>query len=134
MMSFQNDLDKPRQITKDSPKDIVEVVEFVKRIYPRKGKIKDGDWQVVKVKSVAKGDTFVVVGNMVAMTDEYDTQYKIGGKLTYSDRTEEWQYSIYYSQELYEFKTKEDTEVFLSFFLTDTQLSNFLTVFPVNVK
>lgn len=130
MMSFQNDLDKPRQITKDSPKDIVEVVEFVKRIYPRKGKIKDGDWQVVKVKSVEKGDTFVVVGNMVAMTDEYDTQYKIGGKLSYSDRTEEWQYSIYYSQELYEFKTKEDTEVFLSFFLTDTQLSNFLTVFP----
>ena len=130
MMSFQNDLDKPRQITKDSPKDIVEVVEFVKRIYPRKGKIKDGDWQVVKVKSVEKGDTFVVVGNMVAMTDEYDTQYKIGGKLLYSDRTEEWQYSIYYSQELYEFKTKEDTEVFLSFFLTDAQLSNFLTVFP----
>lgn len=130
MMSFQNDLDKPRQITKDSPKDIVEVVEFVKRIYPRKGKIKDGDWQVVKVKSVEKGDTFVVVGNMVAMTDEYDTQYKIGGKLSYSDRTEEWQYSIYYSQELYEFKTKEDTEVFLSFFLTDAQLSNFLTVFP----
>lgn len=130
MMSFQNDLDKPRQITKDSPKDIVEVVEFVKRIYPRKGRIKDGDWQVVKVKSVEKGDTFVVVGNMVAMTDEYDTQYKIGGKLSYSDRTEEWQYSIYYSQELYEFKTKEDTEVFLSFFLTDTQLNNFLTVFP----
>lgn len=130
MMSFQNDLDKPRQITKDSPKDIVEVVEFVKRIYPRKGKIKDGDWQVVKVKSVEKGDTFVVVGNMVAMTDEYDTQYKIGGKLSYSDRTEEWQYNIYYSQELYEFKTKEDTEVFLSFFLTDAQLSNFLTVFP----
>ena len=130
MMSFQNDLDKPRQITKDSPKDIVEVVEFVKRIYPRKGKIKDGDWQVVKVKSVEKGDTFVVVGNMVAMTDEYDTQYKIGGKLSYSDRTEEWQYSIYYSQELYEFKTKEDTEVFLSFFLTDTQLNNFLSVFP----
>ena len=130
MMSFQNDLDKPRQITKDSPKDIVEVVEFVKRIYPRKGRIKDGDWQVVKVKSVEKGDTFVVVGNMVAMTDEYDTQYKIGGKLSYSDRTEEWQYSIYYSQELYEFKTKEDTEVFLSFFLTDAQLSNFLTVFP----
>lgn len=130
MMSFQNDLDKPRQITKDSPKDIVEVVEFVKRIYPRKGKIKDGDWQVVKVKSVEKGDTFVVVGNMVAMTDEYSTQYKIGGKLSYSDRTEEWQYSIYYSQELYEFKTKEDTEVFLSFFLTDAQLSNFLTVFP----
>ena len=130
MMSFQNDLDKPRQITKDSPKDIVEVVEFVKRIYPRKGRIKDGDWQVVKVKSVEKGDTFVVVGNMVAMTDEYDTQYKIGGKLSYSDRTDEWQYSIYYSQELYEFKTKEDTEVFLSFFLTDTQLSNFLTVFP----
>lgn len=130
MMSFQNDLDKPRQITKDSPKDIVEVVEFVKRIYPRKGRIKDGDWQVVKVKSVEKGDTFVVVGNMVAMTDEYSTQYKIGGKLSYSDRTEEWQYSIYYSQELYEFKTKEDTEVFLSFFLTDAQLSNFLTVFP----
>lgn len=130
MMSFQNDLDKPRQITKDSPKDIVEVVEFVKRIYPRKGRIKDGDWQVVKVKSVEKGDTFVVVGNMVAMTDEYDTQYKIGGKLSYSDRTEEWQYSIYYSQELYEFKTKEDTEVFLSFFLTDAQLNNFLTVFP----
>lgn len=130
MMSFQNDLDKPRQITKDSPKDIVEVVEFVKRIYPRKGKIKDGDWQVVKVRSVEKSDTFVVVGNMVAMTDEYDTQYKIGGKLSYSDRTDEWQYSIYYSQELYEFKTKEDTEVFLSFFLTDTQLSNFLTVFP----
>lgn len=130
MMSFQNDLDKPRQITKDSPKDIVEVVQFVKRIYPRKGKIKDGDWQVVKVKSVEKGDTFVVVGGMVAMTDEYDTQYKIGGKLSYSDRTEEWQYSIYYSQELYEFKTKEDIEVFLGFFLTDTQLSNFLTVFP----
>ena len=130
MMSFQNDLDKPRQITKDSPKDIVEVVEFVKRIYPRKGRIKDGDWQVVKVKSVENGDTFVVVGNMVAMTDEYDTRYKIGGKLSYSDRTEEWQYGIYYSQELYEFKTKEDTEVFLSFFLTDTQLSNFLTVFP----
>ena len=130
MMSFQNELDKPRQITKDSPKDIVEVVEFVKRIYPRKGKIKDGDWQVVKVKSVEKGDTFVVVGNMVAMTDEYDTQYKIGGKLSYSDRTEEWQYGIYYSQEIYEFKTKEDIEVFLSFFLTDTQLSNFLTVFP----
>ena len=130
MMSFQNDLDKPRQITKDSPKDIVEVVTFVKRIYPRKGRIKDGDWQVVKVKSVEKGDTFIVVGNMVAMTDEYDTQYKIGGKLSYSDRTEEWQYTIYYSQELYEFKTKEDIEVFLSFFLTDTQLSNFLTVFP----
>ena len=130
MMSFQNDLDKPRQITKDSPKDIVEVVEFVKRIYPRKGKIKDGDWQVVKVKSVEKSDTFIVVGNMVAMTDEYDTQYKIGGKLSYSDRTEEWQYSVYYSQEIYEFKTKEDTEVFLSFFLTDAQLSNFLTVFP----
>ena len=130
MMSFQNDLDKPRQITKDSPKDIVEVVEFVKRIYPRKGRIKDGDWQVVKVKSVEKGDTFVIVGTMVAMTDEYDTQYKIGGKLSYSDRTEEWQYTIYYSQELYEFKTKEDTEVFLSFFLTDTQLNNFLSVFP----
>ena len=130
MMSFQNELDKPRQITKDSPKDIVEVVEFVKRIYPRKGKIKDGDWQVVKVKSVEKGDTFVVVGNMVAMTDEYDTRYKIGGKLSYSDRTEEWQYGIYYSQEIYEFKTKEDTEVFLSFFLTDTQLSNFLAIFP----
>ena len=130
MMSFQNELDKPRQITKDSPKDIVETVEFVKRIYPRKGKIKDGDWQVVKVKSVEKGDTFVVVGNMVAMTDEYDTQYKIGGKLSYSDRTGEWQYGIYYSQEIYEFKTKEDIEVFLSFFLTDTQLSNFLIVFP----
>ena len=130
MMSFQNDLDKPRQITKDSPKDIVEVVEFVKRIYPRKGRIKDGDWQVIKVKSVEKGDTFVIVGTMVAMTDEYDTQYKIGGKLSYSDRTEEWQYNVYYSQELYEFKTKEDTEVFLSFFLTDTQLNNFLSIFP----
>lgn len=130
MMSFQNELDKPRQITKDSPKDIVEVVEFVKRIYPKKGRIKDGDWQVVKVKSVEKGDTFVIVGTMIAMTDEYDTQYKIGGKLSYSDRTEEWQYNVYYSQELYEFKTKEDTEVFLSFFLTDTQLNNFLSIFP----
>lgn len=130
MMSFQNDLDKPRQITKDSSKDIVEVVEFVKRIYPKKGRIKDGDWQVVKVKSVEKGDTFVIVGTMIAMTDEYDTQYKIGGKLSYSDRTEEWQYNVYYSQELYEFKTKEDTEVFLSFFLTDTQLNNFLSIFP----
>ena len=130
MMSFQNDLDKPRQITKDSPKDIVEVVQFVKRIYPRKGRIKDGDWQVVKVKSVEKGDTFVVVGTMIAMTDEYDTQYKIGGKLSYSGRTEEWQYNVYYSQELYEFKTKEDMEVFLRFFLTDTQLNNFLTIFP----
>ena len=128
-MPFQSDLGVPRELTKDSPKDIVEVVKFVKRIYPKKA-VKDGDWQVVKVKSVEHNDVYTVVGNMVAMTDEYDTTYKIGGKLSFSDRTQEWQYAIYYSQEIYEFKTKKDTEIFLSYFLTDNQMENLLDTFP----
>ena len=128
-MPFQSDLGVPRELTKDSPKDIVEVVKFVKRIYPKKA-VKDGDWQVVKVKSVEHNDVYTVVGNMVAMTDEYDTTYKIGGKLSFSDRTQEWQYAIYYSQEIYEFKTKKDTEIFLSYFLTDNQMENLLDAFP----
>ena len=128
-MPFQSDLGVPRKLTKDSPKDIVEVVKFVKRIYPKKA-IKDGDWQVVKVKSVEHNDVYTVVGNMVAMTDEYDTTYKIGGKLSFSDKTQEWQYAIYYSQEIYEFKTKKDTEIFLSYFLTDNQMENLLDTFP----
>lgn len=128
-MPFQSDLGVPRELTKDSPKDIVEVVKFVKRIYPKKA-VKDGDWQVVRVKSVEHNDVYTVVGNMVAMTDEYDTTYKIGGKLAFSDRTQEWQYAIYYSQEIYEFKTKKDTEIFLSYFLTDNQMENLLDTFP----
>ena len=128
-MPFQSDLGVPRELTKDSPKDIVEVVKFVKRIYPKKA-VKDGDWQVVRVKSVEHNDVYTVVGNMVAMTDEYDTTYKIGGKLSFSDRTQEWQYTIYYSQEIYEFKTKKDTEIFLSYFLTGKQMENLLDAFP----
>ena len=133
-MSFQSSLGVPRQLTKDSPKDIVETVKFVRRLYP-KNKVKDGDWQIVKVKSVENNDTLTLVGNMVAMTDEYDTQYKVGCKLAYSDRVQEWQYNVYYSQEVYEFKNDEDVKIFLGFFLTDIQLDNFLETFsnPIEV-
>ena len=131
--AFKSDLPRQREINRLSQKEIVEVVTFVKRLFPKK-QVKDGDWQVVIVKSVEHNDTFTVVGKMVAMTDEYDTTYKVGCKLDFSDRMNAWQYNVYYSQEIYEFKTDEDVKVFLGHFLTPIQLANMLDVYPKPIE
>lgn len=118
-----------REVNANSPKEVIENVKFIKRFYP-KGVVRDGDWQIVEVKSEETNETYVIVGNLVAMTDEYDATYRVGCTLGYNDKRSEWQYSVYYSQEIYEFKTVEDQRVFLGQVLTDSQLKSVFDMFP----
>ena len=49
-ITMYNGLRKTRDVTKNSHKQITEIVTFVKRLYP-KARVRNGDWQVVVVNS-----------------------------------------------------------------------------------
>lgn len=126
---------KTRDVTKNSPKSIVEVVTFVKRLYP-KGVVKNGDWQVVVVHNKEYREDFVITGNMLAMDDfqDYEAQYKIVANLEWNEKRSEWGYVVKFSQEVYEFKSIDDQKIFLGTFLTDTQLNNIFNMYDNPIK
>lgn len=126
---------KTRDVTKNSPKSIVEVVTFVKRLYP-KGVVKNGDWQVVVVHNKECREDFVITGNMLAMDDfqDYEAQYKIVANLEWNEKRSEWGYVVKFSQEVYEFKSIDDQKIFLGTFLTDTQLNNIFNMYDNPIK
>ena len=126
---------KTRDVTKNSPKSIVEVVTFVKRLYP-KGAVKNGDWQVVVVHNKEYREDFVITGNMLAMDDfqDYEAQYKIVANLEWNEKRSEWGYVVKFSQEVYEFKSIDDQKIFLGTFLTDTQLNNIFNMYDNPIK
>ena len=126
---------KTRDVTKNSPKSIVEVVTFVKRLYP-KGAVKNGDWQVVVVHNKECREDFVITGNMLAMDDfqDYEAQYKIVANLEWNEKRSEWGYVVKFSQEVYEFKSIDDQKIFLGTFLTDTQLNNIFNMYDNPIK
>ena len=129
-ITMYNGLRKTRDVTKDSPKQITEIVTFVKRLYP-KTKPSNGDWQVVVVNSKEHKEDFVITGNMIAMEDyeEYEAEYKIVANLEWNDKREEWGYVVTYSQELYEFKTIEDQYIFLNTFLNEKQIKGIFDMY-----
>lgn len=126
---------KTRDVTENSPKEITEVVTFVKRLYPR-GLTKDGDWQVNIVTSKEYREDFTITGKMVAMenADGYEAEYKIVARLEWNERREEWGYTVVYSQEVYEFKTLEDQRIFLNNILNDKQLEDLFTMYENPIK
>ena len=129
-ITMYNGLRKTRDVTKDSPKQITEIVTFVKRLYPRT-KPSNGDWQVVVVNSKEYKEDFILTGNMIAMEDyeEYEAEYKIVANLEWNDKREEWGYVVTYSQELYEFKTIEDQYIFLNTFLNEKQIKGIFDMY-----
>ena len=112
-ITMYNGLRKTRDVTKNSPKQITEIVTFVKRLYP-KARVRHGDWQVVVVNSKEYKEDFIITGNMIAMEDyeEYEAEYKIVANLEWNDKREEWVYVVKYSQEVYKFKTIDDQYTF----------------------
>ena len=135
-ITMYNGLRKTRDVTKDSPKQITEIVTFVKRLYP-KARVRNGDWQVVVVNSKEYKEDFVITGNMIAMEDyeEYEAEYKIVANLEWNDKREEWGYVVKYSQEVYKFKTIDDQYTFLSTFLNQKQLDGIFSLYdnPIEV-
>ena len=129
-ITMYNGLRKTRDITKDSPKQITEIVTFVKRLYP-KARARNGDWQVVVVNSKEYKEDFIITGNMIAMEeyDEYEAEYKIVAKLEWNDKRNEWGYVVTYSQEVYEFKTIENQYTFLNTFLNEKQLKGIFDMY-----
>ena len=129
-ITIYNGLRKTRDVTKNSPKQITEIVTFVKRLYP-KARVRNGDWQVVVVNSKEHKEDFVITGNMIAMEDyeEYEAEYKIVANLEWNNKREEWGYVVKYSQEIYKFKTIDDQYTFLSTFLNQKQLDGIFSLY-----
>ena len=125
---------------RDEPTKTIDcTVKFAKRIYPKRVSGEDGDWQVclVDIVSVNEGVPYCkrgvsIVGNMVWLTDEYDSEYRIVGDLTESTKYGGLQYIVTYSQEIYEFDTYEKQVTFLDYILTEKQLNNLIKEYPQN--
>ena len=125
---------------RDEPTKTIDcTVKFVKRIYPKRVSGEDGVWQVclVDIVSVNEGVPYCkrgvsIVGNMVWLTDEYDSEYRIVGDLTENTKYGGLQYIVTYSQEIYEFDTYEKQVTFLDYILTDKQLNNLIKEYPQN--
>ena len=125
---------------RDEPTKTIDcTVKFAKRIYPKRVSGEDGDWQVclVDIVSVNEGVPYCkrgvsIVGNMVWLTDEYDSEYRIVGDLTESTKYGGFQYIVTYSQEIYEFDTYEKQVAFLDYILTEKQLNNLIKEYPQN--
>lgn len=132
--------DFSRTRKRDEPTKTIDcTVKFAKRIYPKRVSGEDGDWQVclVDIVSVNEGVPYCkrgvsIVGNMVWLTDEYDSEYRIVGDLTESTKYGGLQYIVTYSQEIYEFDTYEKQVTFLDYILTEKQLNNLIKEYPQN--
>lgn len=132
--------DFSRTRKRDEPTKTIDcTVKFAKRIYPKRVSGEDGDWQVclVDIVSVNEGVPYCkrgvsIVGNMVWLTDEYDSEYRIVGDLTESTKYGGLQYIVTYSQEIYEFDTYEKQVAFLDYILTEKQLNNLIKEYPQN--
>ena len=114
------------------------IVHFSKRIHP-KTTVQDGDWQVclVDIEKVIDGVPYMyrdvnLIGNMVAMTDKYNTSYRIIGILQPNERYGGMQYNVVYSQEVYVFDTYNKQVAFLNCILTQKQLNNLIKAYPQN--
>ena len=127
-----------RRTGKNATEKLECIVHFSKRIHP-KTTVQDGDWQVclVDIEKVIDGVPYMyrdvnLIGNMVAMTDKYNTSYRIIGILQPNERYGGMQYNVVYSQEVYVFDTYNKQVAFLNCILTQKQLNNLIKAYPQN--
>lgn len=127
-----------RRTGKNATEKLECIVHFSKRIHP-KTTVQDGDWQVclVDIERVIDGIPYMyrdvnLIGNMVAMTDKYNTSYRIIGILQPNERYGGMQYNVVYSQEVYVFDTYDKQVAFLNCILTQKQLNNLIKAYPQN--
>ena len=127
-----------RRTGKNATEKLECIVHFSKRIHP-KTTVQDGDWQVclVDIEKVIDGIPYMyrdvnLIGNMVAMTDKYNTSYRIIGILQPNERYGGMQYNVVYSQEVYVFDTYNKQVAFLNCILTQKQLNNLIKAYPQN--
>ena len=127
-----------RRTGKNATEKLECIVHFSKRIHP-KTTVQDGDWQVclVDIEKVIDGIPYMyrdvnLIGNMVAMTDKYNTSYRIIGILQPNERYGGMQYNVVYSQEVYVFDTYDKQVAFLNCILTQKQLNNLIKAYPQN--
>lgn len=127
-----------RRTGKNATEKLECIVHFSKRIHP-KTTVQDGDWQVclVDIEKVIDGVPYMyrdvnLIGNMVAMTDKYNTSYRIIGILQPNERYGGMQYNVVYSQEVYVFDTYDKQVAFLNCILTQKQLNNLIKAYPQN--
>ena len=127
-----------RRTGKNATEKLECIVHFSKRIHP-KTTVQDGDWQVclVDIERVIDGIPYMyrdvnLIGNMVAMTDKYNTSYRIIGILQPNERYGGMQYNVVYSQEVYVFDTYNKQVAFLNCILTQKQLNNLIKAYPQN--
>lgn len=127
-----------RRTGKNATEKLECIVHFSKRIHP-KTTVQDGDWQVclVDIEKVIDGVPYMyrdvnLIGNMVAMTDKYNTSYRIIGILQPNERYGGMQYNVVYSQEVYVFDTYDKQVAFLKCILTQKQLNNLIKAYPQN--
>ena len=127
-----------RRTGKNATEKLECIVHFSKRIHP-KTTVQDGDWQVclVDIEKVIDGVPYMyrdvnLIGNMVAMTDKYNTSYRIIGILQPNERYGGMQYNVVYSQEVYVFDTYDKQVAFLNCILTQKQLNSLIKAYPQN--
>ena len=107
------------------------------RWYPKGGEQpKHNDWQIIRAKVIAKtlvDEEFetehgqvTLVGNMVAM--EPDLVYNVQAVKEFNDKFQKTQYRVVYSQEIREFKTKQQVDDFLLMFLSPRQIQSLYSV------
>ena len=112
-------------------------VQMLTRWYPKGGKQpKHNDWQIIRAKVIAKtlvDEEFetehgqvTLVGNMVAM--EPGLVYNVQAVKEFNDKFQKTQYRVVYSQEIREFKTKQQVDDFLLMFLSPRQIQSLYSV------
>lgn len=107
-------------------------VKMCTRWYPKSNKPepKNNDWQIVRAKVIKAIETdddleleygqLTLVGNMVVM--EPGATYLVCVTKDWNEKFNKVQYQIQYSQEVREFKTKQQVEDFLEMFITPRQI------------
>lgn len=107
-------------------------VKMCTRWYPKPNKPepKNNDWQIVRAKVIKAIDSddsleleygqLTLVGNMVVM--EPGAVYLVYVTKGWNEKFNKIQYDIQYSQEVREFKTKQQIEDFLEMFITPRQI------------
>ena len=113
-------------------------VQMCTRWYPKLPKEPEhNDWQIVRARvervdgtneglELEYGNQLTLVGNMIVM--EPGVTYLVKVVKEFNEKFNKLQYKIVYSQEVREFKTKEQVQAFLSMFITERQIKSLYEV------